>query len=277
MLNALVNGEPAGSLPLSDRGLAYGDGLFETMLAVAARIALWPRHFSRLSDACGRLGIACPPRELLEREIALLCAGSERVVVKLILTAGGQARGYARSAASPPTRILLAYPAPVVDAALYREGVRVRWCETRYARQPRLAGIKHLNRLEQVLARAEWDDPDVHEGLMLDSEGRLVSATAANVFVGVDGRLVTPSVERCGVAGVMRAHIIDQPPLGQAVEVRDILPSLLDGAAEVFLTNAVRHVVPVCEIAGRRFVPGPISRALADRCRRLESSMECSV
>lgn len=259
MSAALVNGARANALALDDRGLAYGDGVFETMLAARGAIALWPRHYARLARGCAALRIARPDRGLLEREIAdLLASGGSRAVVKLIVSAGGGARGYAR-AGGPATRILTLHDAPASDP----HALTVRWCETRCAIQPRLAGVKHLNRLEQVLARAEWSDPAIDEGLMLDTAGRVVGAIAGNVFARVGARWVTPALDHCGVAGVLRELILDQQPFG--VGVQDILPTMIDEADELFLTNAVRGIRPVRALGAREYAVGEQTRALMAR------------
>jgi 4-amino-4-deoxychorismate lyase len=133
----------------------------------------------------------------------------------------------------------------------------------RLASQPALAGIKHLNRLEQVLARAEWDDPAIDEGLLCDASGHVVCATAANLFAVIDGRLVTPDVSHAGVAGVARAIVVD----ALAAEVRRVSADDIERASEVFLTNALRGVMRVARIDARRFGSGPLAaeaaRALA--------------
>jgi len=137
---------------------------------------------------------------------------------------------------------------------------RVRWCDLRLAEQPALAGMKHLNRLEQVLARAEWDD-EFDEGLCRDAADRVVCATSANVFAVIDGELATPAVERCGVAGVARAFILGH----ERVVVRDMLASELDRASEIFLSNAVRGIVPVTRLDQNRYDIGPVARRIAAR------------
>jgi len=255
MIRCLVDGREATSVAADDRGLAYGDGLFETMHARSGRIALWHRHFARLAHGCERLRLPAPDRALLEKEIATLLAGQKECVVRLTLTRGAGAAGYGAAAKTRPTRILAARDVPHVPRTLDDEGIAVAVSEVRLGEQPLLAGIKHLNRLEQVLARTL--DPVVAEIIMCDATGRVIGATAANVFAVLDGALATPDVSRCGVAGVTRAAIVER--LG--VVVRDIALAEIRSASEVFLTNAVRGVVPVASIGDRRYGVGPAALA----------------
>lgn len=248
------------ALDPSDRGLAYGDGLFETALVHEGLVVWWPAHLARLSEGAARLRIPMPDIAWLTTQLATFVAQAPgRCVLKLVLTRGVGGRGYAPPETVEPTLALSlhAAPAPVTGP------INVRWCETRLALQPALAGIKHLNRLEQVLARAEWRDPGIHEGLMLDTEGRVGCATAANVFARIDGRWLTPPVRQRGVAGVARAWVLaHEPDAAEAELTRDRLES----ADAVFLCNAVRGILPVGSLGDHRWAPHP---ALAELQRRL--------
>ncbi|MBP7418126.1 MAG: aminodeoxychorismate lyase [Xanthomonadales bacterium] len=255
----LVDGIATDRVGADDRGLAYGDGVFETMRWRAGALPLWPRHRERLALGCERLRIAMPDLALCEREVALAAAGMDEAVVKLIVTRGGGARGYVAARGAAVTRVVRALPSPAVEESDYRDGVALRWCATPLGINPALAGVKHLNRLEQVMARAEWDDPAIAEGLCRDVEGRVVCATAANLFACIDGRWVTPAVTRCGVAGVMRGLILDRAAAA-AIEVRDMLPAEIERATEVFLCNSVRGVLPVRRIAGCEYAIGAATR-----------------
>ncbi len=252
-----------GRLDPRDRGVAYGDGVFETMRWTGGRIPLLQWHLARLAGGVGRLGIRLPDLSGLEAAIADATPVAGDAVVRLVVTRGVGPRGYA------PPRDALATAFALIEPWLPRrtadpEGLVLRWCQLRLAPQPALAGIKHLNRLEQVLARAEWDDPTIDEGLLCDPSGHVVCATAANLFAVIDGRLVTPDVSRVGVAGVARAIVRD----ALDVEVRSLPSAELDRATEVFLTNAVRGVMRVARIDARRFAPGPVARAAAEALAR---------
>jgi 4-amino-4-deoxychorismate lyase len=204
-----VNGIADPGVRASDRGLQYGDGLFETMSVRQGRIVLLERHLARLARGCERLGIGNVPDTELRRELQCAAEQPGAGMVKLILTRGVQPRGYRPDPQLTPTRIVTAYPAPAYPADWTRGGVQLRLCDLRLSEQPRLAGLKHLNRLEQVLARQEWSAPVPQEGLLLDAAGRVIGGTMSNVFACIDGQLVTPSLERCGVAGVMREAVLE--------------------------------------------------------------------
>lgn len=263
--HVLVNGRTDAIIATDDRGLCYGDGLFETMLFVQGRAPLWKRHMQRLGEGCSRLLLQAPDGELLAREAAVICSDWPRAIVRITLTRGPGPRGYTFPDPGLATRIVAGSPAPTVPADWYHQGIRVRVCDLRLSAQQRLAGIKHLNRLEQVLARAEWNDQAIGEGLLCDGDGRVISATAANLFAVLDGRLVTPALERCGVAGVARAEVLAQ----RKCAVRDLTMAELMRADEVFLTSAVRGVVPVNSLDDRRWEIGEAARTLQAHWRGL--------
>ncbi|WP_114241198.1 aminodeoxychorismate lyase [Dyella sp. C9] len=267
----LVDGVPTGTVSAFDRGLAYGDGLFETIRLVQGRAPLWSRHLRRLLEGAVRLRLPAPDPDLLWREAMMVSAGLEHAVVRLTVTRGLGERGYAPPLSATPTRVVAAFDAPAMRGDAYAQGVRVRWCETRLATQPLLAGIKHLNRLEQVLARAEWSDPAVAEGLLCDLDGHPISATMSNLFAVVDGVLSTPMLDRCGVAGVARAEVL---AAREGVAVVQLDRAALDRASELFLTSAVRGILPVQAVGDNVYVPGPVTRALQQHWRGLGFPLE---
>jgi 4-amino-4-deoxychorismate lyase len=258
-----IDGVETAQVSLLDRGLQYGDGLFETMAAPGAGVRFLSLHLKRLAQGCERLGIAVPDLRLLRREIAT-AAGGGRAIVKLIVTRGqARARGYAVSGDEEPTRILLRYPWKGEDTGAMREGVRVRIADLKLAENPALAGIKHLNRLEQILARLEWDDAGIAEALLFSHSGALTSGTMSNVFLVRDGRLLTPRLDRCGVAGVMR-EVVGTLAAGAGVDLERCALDLedLNRAEEIFLTSALTGIRPVVELAGRRIAIGAATRRL---------------
>lgn len=263
---ARVDGEPKSTLPLDDRGLAYGDGVFETVLLFRGEPVWWQAHLDRLAEGAKRLGIAAPASSCWEVDLQALLddrPAPERAVLKLILSRGSGGRGYAPQGACAPRRIAMRHPAPVGAAQWNSEGIRARWCDLRLGIQPALAGMKHLNRLEQVLARSEWDDPDVGEGLMRDVEGRVVCATAGNLFARIDGRWRTPPLDRCGVAGVCRAALLAL--LGDEGEVAALDVDAVEQAEALFVCSSVRGILPVLALGDRRWSPSPQVAALRRR------------
>lgn len=269
----LINGQPHESVSALDRGLSYGDGLFETIRLEQGRAPLWPRHMQRLALGCERLHMPAPDIALLWQEAQQVTSTQPSCVLRVTITRGLGQRGYALPVPTSPTRIVAAFPLPVVSGDLYVHGVRLHLCRTTLADQPLLAGIKHLNRLEQVLARAEWNDPAIGEGLVCDSHGNVMSATAANLFAVVDGVAVTPAVDRCGVAGVARAAMLEAFP---DCQVRDVSLDEAMRASELFLSSSVRGILPVQAVGDTVYAPGPVARAMQQCWRELGFAVECA-
>lgn len=246
------------ALAADDRGIAYGDGLFETLRVHRGQAPWWDAHWMRLARGAERLRMTLPDAALVRREADALIEGVGTGVLKLIVTRGSGGRGYSLPDAAEPAWILSAHPMPPPRAL----GLTLRWCDTRLSIQPALAGIKHCNRLEQVLARAEWQPgSDADEGVMLDTDGHVICATAANLFVLIDGRWITPRIDRCGVAGVCRAWLLSEM---QAEEAR-LSRQQIESADAVFLCNAVRGILPVARLGERVWAPHPQISALRDR------------
>ncbi|MDD0843270.1 aminodeoxychorismate lyase [Pseudomonas sp. Gutcm_11s] len=267
-----VDGRPATDLPLGDRGLAYGDGLFETIAVRGGRAKLLPRHLARLSEGLRRLSIDLD-LPALEAELQAFFAELGEGVAKLMITRGEGLRGYAQPQPASPRRILLGNPLPSYAAENAEQGVRLFPCTTRLAEQPLLAGLKHLNRLEQVLARGEWQDTAFAEGLMCDVSGRVVEGVFSNLFLVKGGALLTADLSRCGVAGVMRAEVLAQAErLGLVCEVRDLGLDELYAADEVFLCNSLYGIWPVRELQEHHWPVGALTRKLQALIRSLLDS-----
>ncbi|QKE62896.1 aminodeoxychorismate lyase [Aquipseudomonas campi] len=267
-----VDGQPATQLSILDRGLAYGDGLFETIAVQRGQPRLLARHLARLQQGAQRLSLALD-LQVVQAELLAFCAELGEGVAKLIVTRGEGLRGYAPPQPTRPCRVLLGNPAPVYPPVHAEQGVCLFPCVTRLAEQPLLAGLKHLNRLEQVLARAEWQDPAYAEGLMCDSSGRVIEGVYSNLFLCRDGQLLTADLSRCGVAGVMRAEVLAQAEaLGIVVHIRDISRAELLAADEVFLCNSLYGIWPVRELQGHDWPVGPLTRKLQAIIRSLLDS-----
>lgn len=275
MFKMLVNGQAQTTIAVADRGLHYGDGLFETIAVRAGIPQLWDRHWWRLSRGCQRLGIEGVNQEELWDEALKVCADVKQGILKLIVTRGEGGRSYRPAPTNKATRIVATYPWPDHPIAHWQGGVAVRICTTRLGRNPALAGLKHLNRLEQVLARREWDDPHITEGLMLDDQGHAISGTMSNLFMVTTGRLVTSQLKECGVEGVMRSLILDAAS-ELAVPWEETVMTLQDlrQASEVFLCNAVIGVWPVRRIEQQPYAIGPVTQLLAERLGTLQHSAE---
>jgi 4-amino-4-deoxychorismate lyase len=264
----LVNGSPASSIDIHDRGLHYGDGLFSTIAIRAGAPCLWQRHIDRLEDGCQRLGIPMPETDLLHVEIFRLASELRNGVVKLIITRGSGGRGYRVPSEAQTTRILIGTAWAGYPADWYSHGIAVRLCDMRLSSNPRLAGLKHLNRLDQVLARAEWSDPGIAEGLMRDAEGRVVEGTMTNLFLLKGDRVLTPDLSQCGVRGVMRALLLDKlEAVGFEVEVGTVTLDILRGAEGLVMCNALAGAWPVREFNGKPFAISKSARRVVDLAR----------
>ena len=261
-LACLVNGEISAWVPASDRGLAYGDGVFETLVVEAGRPRFWQAHMDRLAKGCEVLGMAVPEQRVLLREVQTVAAGAPRCVVKIVVTRGSGGRGYAVPESSNPLRVVAAYEYPTAVEQAQRAGVQARVCSLRLALQPALGGIKHLNRIEQVLASAEMAAYPGLEGILLNQEEFLVSAISANLFLVCGQALLTPRMDRSGVRGVVRNLVLRD--FKARAELRRITLDMLDEADEVFMCNSVRGVIPITAIDARQWRIGPVTREMQE-------------
>lgn len=255
--------QPRAQIDPAQRGIAYGDGLFETLRVHGDEVPWWDRHWARLSAGAARLGIALPAQAFVREQVRALLTETDaeqsgNAVLKLIASRSAGGRGYRPDPQAGCDWQLSLHPLPPPARS---GGLHLRWCELRLAMQPALAGIKHCNRLEQVLARAEWIDADIDEGLLLDATGSVVSATAANLFILRDGRWLTPPVDACGVAGVCRGWALDALEAAEQV----LAPADVESAEAVFLCNAVRGILPIARLGTRRWVPHPATAAARAR------------
>jgi 4-amino-4-deoxychorismate lyase len=230
--------------------LHYGDGVFRTLKVVAGEIRWWEDQFRKLAEDCAALGICCPGREVLEAEVRQVAGEPGVGVVKIIITRGTSLRGYGIPADAASTRIVMGFP----PSGSENLEVRVRWCDLRLSSQPRLAGIKHLNRLENVLARSEWNDAGIAEGLLLDEAGQVICGTMSNLFIVEQEKLITPGLSRCGVAGVARSRIMRAAEQqGQAASVESISRERLLASDGLFLCNSLVGVWRAAELENKHW------------------------
>lgn len=277
-MSTLINGENEAQLSASDRGLAYGDGLFETIRVRQGKPEYWQAHMDRLVQGCRHLAMPEPDVKLLAQEAReLLKSSPDEAVLKIILTRGPGGRGYLPPELPKPTRILSVHPLPDSTLMNRQGGVTVRLCKTRLGTQPMLAGIKHLNRLEQVLARAEWDDPAIVEGVMLDQDGNVVEGVMSNLFWLEGGRIVTPDLSACGVAGIMRGQVLSLcEELGWPVDQARFPVERLYKAEAVFLTNSLIGLRPVKQcIQGADIWVFPESEKIHKLIKKQKERSEC--
>lgn len=269
LLGYWVDGVAAAPIPANDRGLHYGDGLFETIACAQGRLCFEALHWERLERGCARLGLHGLDWEALRAE-ALRAAAVERGLVKVIVTRGGGGRGYAPRDVGPPRRIVLQYGWPDESSDTAAAAATLTWSEVALAPQPLLAGLKHLNRLEQVLARARLEGSGADEALMCSEDGEVICGTMSNVFIVRRGGLLTPPVDRAGVAGVIRAVLLrDAAELGLSAAEASLRRADVEAAEEVFLTNSRWGIRPVRVLGARQFESGPLTRRLQAHLRSI--------
>jgi 4-amino-4-deoxychorismate lyase len=254
---SLVNGSFDQEISALDRGFSYGDGVFRTMKIRDGQPVSWPFHYQKLVADCAVIGIVCPSAELLMLDIQQLFPidefdNAEVSVAKIIITRGEGERGYAPPAVTIPTRVIIKSAMPTYAETYYVQGIRLHLCETRLALQPKLAGIKHLNRLENILARMEWREESIFDGLMLDTNANVIECTMSNIFVRVGGHLYTPDLSQCGVAGITRQRILGlESLLGLTCSQATLtLPELLS-ADEVLICNSLYGAFQVTAVGNQ--------------------------
>jgi 4-amino-4-deoxychorismate lyase len=264
--DVLIDGAQAQGSWLKERAFQFGDGLFETVAILDGMPCHWAAHMERLGEGCQRIRLPLPDFGLLAEEGQRLCVGHRRAVLKIFWTAGRTERGYRRPDDIHPQRILRRSEWPQKAAGWSA----LRQCDHRLGENPTLAGIKHLNRLDQVVARSEWKDARTGEGLMLGQDGRVVSGTMSNIFVQRGQTLLTPAIDGAGIAGVVRALIlktgenVGAPVLVDAVSLDDVR-----GADALFLSNSLIGVVRVSRFESIEYDPGIRQHAVISETRRL--------
>ena len=259
--------KPASTIELDDRGLQYGDGLFETIAIRRGEPRLWQLHYERLARGCRTLGLVAPTTQVLRARLDAALASSDCdplfCIAKIILTAGISQRGYGRGQPTEPRIFVGVFPAAPVSRSSYVNGVATILCETRLATGAATAGLKTLNRIEQVLARSECLPTGAFEGLTCDADGRLVCGTMSNVFIVKDNLVRTPSLDRCGVDGTMRRFLLALLDTGELdSEVCALSAADLFDADEVFLTNSQMGAIPVSRCGENTWPVGPVTRQI---------------
>ena len=263
----LINGKISAVLPASDRGLQFGDGCFTTARFAHGEIYLLEAHLRRLQQACARLRIPFIAWDLLQQEMRAQALRYQQGILKVILSRGPGGRGYSGTTCNTPTRILSVSAMPAHYACWKEEGITLALSPVPLGRNPYLAGIKHLNRLEQVLIRSHLEQTNADEALVLDSDGWLTECCAANLFWRCGRDVYTPRLEHAGVNGIMRQFIIAQlaPTAYRVVEVNAPL-SALEQADEVLICNALMPVVPVQRFADLHWSARELYQFLAPIC-----------
>lgn len=262
-IQTLINGKQSSALAISDRGLHYGDGLFETIAVQNKTLLCWEDHIARLQKGCALLAIPTPSVAQLKDEADSLITSDEKQVIKIIISRGEGGRGYALPEETTTTRIISRHPWPKHADDNETQGVNVRICDYRYSHNSVLAGVKHLNRLEQVLARSEWSDQSIAEGIVLDSFNNVIEGTMSNVFYIKDNTLNTPELSQCGIDGIIRKKIIVLAnTLNISIAIKDISLKELLSAEEIFICNSIIGVWPVSILDNKSFPIGSMTKKI---------------
>lgn len=235
----LVNGQFQDSLPVSDRGLQYGDGVWETLLISSSHIVLLDAHLKRLQWGCNRLKITGLDETVLRQEISLISKDISDCILKIIITRGSGGRGYSAQGLNSPTRILSLHTIPERIDYYRNSGINIQYCTTQLSHNPHLSGFKTLNCLEQVLARSELTN-DYQEGLVSDIQGNIIEGTMSNLFLIVGDQVITPLLTQCGIQGIMRAYIMSLLAKENIELVeRNVSVGDINHAKRIFFTNSV--------------------------------------
>ncbi|MFT4634967.1 MAG: 4-amino-4-deoxychorismate lyase [Chitinophagales bacterium] len=246
-MTVLVNGKQNPQTSVSDRGFLYGQSVFETIAVINSKSCLLDLHINRLQRGCDVLSIPLDTK-ILREEIQSLIKDQERAVLRVTISMGVGGRGYLNPQSPVPTRVLSLHDYPNHPTSNWDEGITLGVADIRLSHQPMLAGIKHGNRLEQVIARSQWHD-NWHEALLLDQQGTVVEATQSNVFIVNADQLITPSLQLAGVEGVAREYVMSQAhKLGLQVKIMSLSIDHIEAADEVFLTNSVIGLWPVKQL-----------------------------
>jgi len=237
-----INGKKTCEISSNDRGLAYGDGLFTTAKVINGKIELLSQHIDRLVNGCKRINILNVDFNALETELITITKTYDLAVLKVIVTAGEGGRGYSRSSIGQPNIIIKISEFPIKYNQWQSRGITLAEANTSLGINPLLAGLKHLNRLEQVLIRAELDKTTFDDLLVFDIDGHVIETSCANVFWFKDNELLTPKLTRSGVAGILRDQILQKYPKTKIIQAKH---TDLENIQAMFITNSIMGIVPV--------------------------------
>lgn len=261
----LINGKPLAGLSVIDRGLAYGDGVFRTFLVSNGVPYHWELQYQKLTQDCRALDIACPSNEELLLDIKALFNEGANGVAKIIVTRGESSRGYAVPDGIQPNRIVVKSALPTYPSNNQTQGVKLHLCDLKLGLQPRLAGVKHLNRLENVIARMEWSDPNIADGILLDSNDNVIECTMSNIFARFGSELITPSLDQCGVAGIARLRIIEHAKLlNLNVKIETLKLDKLMQANEIIICNSLFGAWQVVSFNGKQWAKQGLDNQLRE-------------
>ncbi len=261
-----INGVQHDSISITDRGLAYGDGVFTTAKVVQGKIQFLSEHLERLTQNCNKLSIALPDIDKIKRELKAVAQRFELCVAKVIITAGEGGRGYSRQGCDTSTVIISFHAFPEHYFTWQQQGINLGIAQFKLGLNPLLAGIKHLNRIEQVLIRQELDSRKEDDLLVLNCDENIIEASAANIFWLKNNTWYTPKIVESGISGLMRQHILEtlHNDKNKAVEIIEGKITILDNIEAMFICNSVMNIVPVSQFQDKKLALAP-SRLVAKR------------
>lgn len=263
----LVDGEFCDVVPASDRGLLFGDHVFETMFCNGQSVPLWPLHWRRLEKGCQRLGFVAPKQEWLLGDVDRLLTSTIQLkpsILRLTVTRGSSATGYWVPDNLTPRRLLQMRTLPIAMVDQQGHGVRVKTASMRLPITDFGWGLKHGNRLFQVMCAQECRRENVDEVLIYRDDGSVAEAMASNIVLVESGRLMTPNSPDVWGVGLDWLK-----GLGVDVQMRCLMRSDLENADEVLLVNSVAGVRPVVELDGQALAIGKTCHQLQAHWRAL--------
>ena len=239
-----VNGIQKTTIEVTERGLAYGDGLFTTAKIVDGQIILLDKHIERLIGGCQQLKLSVPLMTNLTEQLQSVAKAYPLAVLKVMITAGSGGRGYSRVGLSDNATnvIIMVSDFPSHYTALAQQGINLGDSKQQLSTSPMLAGLKHLNRLEQVLLKAELDDRIEDELVVTNYLGEVIEVTSSNIFYWLDGQLCTPNLSTSGVDGIIRQAILANNP---QIKVCQTHLAELKHAQAMFICNSLMGIIPV--------------------------------
>ena len=263
MLYSSVNFKPSNHIDVSDRGLAFGDGIFTTGKVVNGKLEHYQAHIERLKKGCLALQLPSPDWQALEHEIAKAINERALAVIKVIISAGSSGRGYSRQGCLTPTVITTVSEFPSHYSQWQQHGINLGTSTVKLGLNPSTAGIKHLNRLEQVLVRNELDRLDFDEVVVCDINNHIVECNTANIFWIKDGIIHTPSLNNSGVAGIVRQELIKTKP---NIKIVNESIETLSNTDAIFICNSLLGLVPVVKFMERNFTIETVLESLG-KCK----------
>ena len=246
-----INGQQEQHLSVKNRGLAYGDGVFTTAKVVNGNVQLLSAHVERLITSCKKLNIDLPDMNEIKTELTQTAQRFELSVAKVIITAGDGGRGYSRQGCSTSNVIITFHAFPEHYASLQKQGIHLGIFSSKIGVNPLISGIKHLNRLEQVLIRQELDNRNEDDLLVINCFDNVIEASAGNVFWFKDNIWHTPTLSESGVEGLMRNHILQHCSNHYEMRVVNAKLSALESIDAMFICNSVMGVMPVRQFENR--------------------------